>query len=95
MGNQWVGVLGLGVLLLWSGLAFLLGWGVGPVRPAASDPTGEAGVVRWLAEALVGLGLTLVWGDRSASGVPLLWATILPAVVTYSALLFDAGRARR
>ena len=90
MGNLWVGVLGLLALLLWSGLAFALGRAIGPVRRAASDPAGEAGVVPWPAVALVGLGLTLLWGDRGA----LLWVTILPAVVAYGGLLFDVGRTR-
>ena len=91
MGNLWVGVLGLLALLLWSGLAFALGRAIGPVRLVASDPAGEAGVAPWLAMVLVGLGLTLLWGDRSA----LLWVTILPTVVAYAGLLFDAGRTRR
>ncbi len=91
MGNLWVGVLGLVALLLWSGLAFTLGRAIGPVRRVASDPAGEAGVVPWLAVALVGLGLTLLWGDRSA----LLWVMILPTVVAYAGLLFDIGRTRR
>jgi len=92
--NQWVGALGLVVLLLWSGLALLLGRGVAPIRPVAPDRAGEARVAPWLAVALVGIGMTLLWGDRTAFGVPLLWATVLPAAVAYAGLLFDIGRAR-
>ena len=91
MSNVWVGVLGLVALLLWSGLVFALGRGIGPVRLVASDPAGEAGVAAWLAVALVGLGLTLLWGHRS----DLLWVTVLPTMVAYAGLLFDAGRTRR
>ena len=95
MDARLIGVVALALLLAWSGLMLRLGRAVRAGRPSAPEPDGSADL-RWVAGSLVvvpgGFVVMMATAEARVLGLPAPFVTSLPLVVTYSALLFQAGR---
>ena len=85
-------VLTVALFFAWSFTCFWLGRELGAVTRPRRDRGEERPVLFWLAVAIVGLVLTLLWGEGWIFGVLAVFVTTTPIIVAYSALLFDVGR---